>query len=166
MDTLEKIIGFLIVIIILLIYYIIYLKRTAITTVKDSTAVTHVVTSIAPVASKIIYPAYLGYTTNEQAFCIAANLSASKCSNIVPYLLDVDDAKIKYNTMLNLAKSRNHKYFAIAGIYGFTFNDFDHSQIVNDANYICRDDASKQCGCNDNNCINNYIRRWAVYQLY
>jgi hypothetical protein len=118
------------------------------------------------------YPSLIGTTYSEEPFCLG-NRTSGYCSTVqnVPYQLDLPYKK--FNDMKALASKRKHKYFAIAGNYGFTFNDIDSSNLFAVANgspgdYYCTDNTSLRCGCNDQNCTDplNNGRQWVVYQMY
>jgi len=113
-------------------------------------------------------PIFVGYVGNEGAFCIGANDPNFCKTNSVPYNLSGADGK--FGPTADLAKQRNHMYFAIAGGFGFTFNQLNYGGIISvddvDDSLPCSDNKSKQCGCNDAGCpLASYGgRRWAVYR--
>jgi hypothetical protein len=110
------------------------------------------------------YPKYLGFVASESAFCLGG--SAFNGCIPIPYVLDFPDSK--FDVMLKNAESRTHKYFAIAGRYGFTFNVLDTTKLVTDGsgNYACVDKTDRYCGCFDGTCKKEHgTRNWSVYQI-
>jgi hypothetical protein len=123
------------------------------------------------------YPIFMGFFSNESAFCIATSpeTNTSVCSSIVPYALDgIGD---NFAQSAAMAKSRGHRYMALAKTgtksgFIFTFMSINTSKlqrlnIAPSQLLTCTDTQAASCGCGGDGCPTGFgYRVWAVYQLY
>jgi hypothetical protein len=76
--------------------------------------------------------------------------------------------------MVKKAQERKHKFFAIAGKFGFTFNNFDTNQLMPDdavrTQFGCQPSGNTAntiiCSCADDSCQGNYNGcLWSISQI-